>query len=260
LIISHFFPSNFIQTLKLDKILFLSNIIVFKNNPIIVIFADINFICNRKLLKVNEIFYSIQGEGSNNGLPCIFIRLTYCNLRCTYCDTEYAFYEGQDMSISEILQHIKKYDCSLVEVTGGEPLLQSESIELMTQLSNSGYSVMVETGGSLSIEKVDKRVKIIMDYKCPSSGMTKKNDYDNLRFLKGTDEIKFVIGTREDYEWSKNLIREYDLEKKCGILFSAVFNELDNRVLAEWILEDNLQVRFQLQLHKYIWEPDKKGV
>jgi 7-carboxy-7-deazaguanine synthase len=212
------------------------------------------------LLKVNEIFYSIQGEGSKAGLPCIFIRLTYCNLRCSYCDTEYAFYEGSDMSIDEIVQEISNYDCNLVEVTGGEPLVQMESLDLMEQLCDKGYNVMLETGGSLPIMNIDKRVKIIIDFKCPTSKMMKKNDYNNINFLKPIDEVKFVIGNREDYEWTKNLIEKYDLTSKCEILFSTVFGSLENRELVEWILKDNLKVRFQTQLHKYIWEPDRKGV
>lgn len=212
------------------------------------------------MLKVNEIFYSIQGEGSKAGLPCIFIRLTYCNLRCSYCDTEYAFYEGSDMSIDEIVQEISNYDCNLVEVTGGEPLVQMESLDLMEQLCDKGYNVMLETGGSLPIMNIDKRVKIIIDFKCPTSKMIKKNDYNNINFLKPIDEVKFVIGNREDYEWTKNLIKKYDLTSKCEILFSTVFGSLENRELVEWILKDNLKVRFQTQLHKYIWEPDRKGV
>ena len=215
---------------------------------------------SKKLLKINEIFYSIQGEGTSAGLPCVFIRLTYCNLRCTYCDTEYAFYDGHDMSVADILTKIKDYNCSLVEVTGGEPLVQNESLKLMTQLCDAGYEVMLETSGSLSIEKVDKRVRTILDFKCPTSKMVKKNDYSNINFIKPEDEIKFVIGNREDYDWTKEIINKYNLEKKCEILLSTVFGELENRELVEWILADNLKVRFQTQLHKHIWEPDKKGV
>jgi len=212
------------------------------------------------LLKINEIFYSIQGEGTNSGLPCVFIRLTYCNLRCTYCDTEYAFYDGKDMSIDEILTEIEQYDCKLVEVTGGEPLIQQECFELMTKLCDLEYDVMLETSGSLSIENVDKRVKTILDFKCPSSKMVKKNDYSNVNFIKPQDEVKFVIGNRDDYEWSKELIEKYNLTQKCEVLFSTVFGELENIELVEWILKDKLKVRFQTQLHKQIWEPDKKGV
>jgi len=212
------------------------------------------------LLKINEIFYSIQGEGISSGLPCIFIRLTFCNLRCSYCDTEYAFYEGRDMTIDEIFNEINKYDCNLVEVTGGEPLVQGESIDLMKKLCDSGYNVMLETGGSLSIQNVDKRVKTIIDFKCPSSKMIDKNDFSNVEYLRPTDEVKFVIGNQEDYEWSKKIIKKYKLDKKCEILFSPVFNQLTNKELVNWILADNLKVRFQTQLHKNIWEPDKRGV
>ena len=214
----------------------------------------------RNLLKINEIFFSVQGEGSKSGLPCVFIRLTFCNLRCTYCDTEYAFYEGYDLSIEQILTEIKKYDCKLVEVTGGEPLVQKESLELMQRLADEGYEVMLETGGSLPIEEVDKRVKIILDLKCPSSKMMKKNLYANLDHLKTIDEIKFVIGTREDYDWSKQIIEQYGLSGKFEILFSVVFGELEPITLVNWILEDKLNVRFQLQIHKFIWEPSTKGV
>lgn len=212
------------------------------------------------MLKVNEIFYSIQGESSFAGLPCVFVRLTYCNLRCTYCDTEYAFYEGKDMSIDEIIEEVKKYNCNLVEVTGGEPLVQKESLELMKKLCDANFQVLLETSGSLPIEDVDKRVTIIMDLKTPSSRMMKKNLYSNIEHLKPQDEVKFVIGNREDYEWAKKIISEYKLTEKCKILMGVVFGELSNLDLASWILEDKLPVRFQMQLHKYIWEPEKRGV
>ncbi len=212
------------------------------------------------MIKINEIFYSIQGESSKVGLPCIFVRLTFCNLRCSYCDTEYSFYEGKDYSVEEILIEIKKYNCNLVEITGGEPLVQNESLELMKILCDQNYEVMLETGGSLSIENVDQRVKIILDFKCPSSKMEKKNYYENINFLKPIDEVKFVIGNREDFEWSKNLINEYKLDEKCEILFSPVFGEIEYRKLSEWILADNLNARFQIQLHKHIWEPNQRGV
>ncbi|MDZ7766240.1 MAG: radical SAM protein [Melioribacteraceae bacterium] len=212
------------------------------------------------MLKINEIYYSIQGESTKAGLPCVFIRLTYCNLRCTYCDTEYAFYEGYDQSIDSVIEDVKKYNCNLVEVTGGEPLVQNESLELMKRLCDEGFEVMLETGGSLPIEPVDKRVQIILDLKCLSSGMLKKNMYENIDYLKPVDEVKFVIGTREDYEWSKEQIEKYKLNEKCPVLFSVVFGELEPLTLVNWILEDKLDVRFQLQMHKFIWEPDKKGV
>jgi 7-carboxy-7-deazaguanine synthase len=212
------------------------------------------------MLKINEIYFSIQGESSKAGLPCVFIRLTYCNLRCTYCDTEYAFYEGKDYSIEEIIEEVRKYNCRLVEVTGGEPLVQNESLELMKRLCDEGFEVMLETGGSLPIKDIDKRVGIIMDLKCPSSGMLKKNLYENIDYLKPNDEVKFVTGTREDYEWSKEIVFKYGLTGKCPVLFSVVFGELEPVTLVEWILEDKLDVRFQLQMHKYIWDPAAKGV
>ncbi len=212
------------------------------------------------MIKVNEIYYSIQGESTNAGLPCVFIRLTYCNLRCSYCDTEYAFYDGKDHSIEQIIGEVKKYNCGLVELTGGEPLVQSESSELMKRLCDEGFEVMLETGGSLPIENIDKRVKIIMDLKTPSSGMLKKNHYENIDFLKPEDEVKFVIGSREDYEWSKSILLKYKIADKCKVLFSSVFGKLEPVKLVDWILRDGVNVRFQLQMHKFIWEPDKKGV
>lgn len=212
------------------------------------------------MLKINEIYKSIQGESSKAGLPCVFVRLTYCNLRCTYCDSEYAFYDGKDFEIEQIVDEIKKLNCNLVEITGGEPLFQTESIQLMKKLCNEGFEVMLETSGSLPIENVDKRVMIILDLKCPSSGMQKKNLYQNIEFIKPNDEIKFVIGNYEDYLWAKEKIVEYNLVEKCNVLFSTVFNKLEPRKLVEWIIKDNLNVRFQLQMHKFIWEPDRKGV
>ncbi len=212
------------------------------------------------MIKINEIFHSIQGESSFAGLPCVFVRLTFCNLRCTYCDTEYAFYEGKDYSVEQVVKEVKNYNCKLVEVTGGEPLMQEEVHELMKTLCDDGYDVMLETGGSLSIKDVDKRIKIIIDLKCPSSGMMKKNLFENIDYLKLSDEVKFVIGDREDYDWSREIVEQYSLTKKCAVLFSIVFDKLEPLALAQWILEDKLDVRFQLQMHKYIWHPDTKGV
>lgn len=212
-------------------------------------------------IKINEIFYSIQGESTSAGLPCVFVRLTYCNLRCVYCDTEYAFYDGKNMTIDEIIGEVEKYNCKLVEVTGGEPLMQEGVHELMTKLCDKGYSVMIETGGSLPIENIDKRVKIIMDLKTPHSKMMKKNRYENIKYLKPVDEVKFVVGSREDYEWTKDIIIKYNLTEKAGqVLISPVFGEVENIDLAEWILKDNLNVRFQIQIHKYIWHPETRGV
>ena len=194
------------------------------------------------------------------GKPCVFVRLTYCNLRCTYCDTEYAFYEGKDMSFEDIFREIEKYECNLVEITGGEPLMQEKVIDLMKELCDKEYLVMLETGGSLPVKNVDKRVKIIMDLKTPSSRMEKKNLLENIEHIKKYDEVKFVIGNREDYEWAKNIMNEYNLIEKASVLMSPVFNEINNIDLAKWILEDRLSVRLQLQMHKYIWHPETRGV
>ncbi len=211
-------------------------------------------------LKINEIFHSIQGESSYTGLPCIFIRLTYCNLRCSYCDTEYAFYEGSDMTIKEILNKIEKYPTNLVMVTGGEPLIQKGCIDLMNQLLKKKYDVMIETSGSLSLNEVPKDVIKIVDFKCPTSNMMDKNDWTIIKDINQTDEIKFVIGNREDYDWSKEMIKNYNLNKICPILFSPVYDNIDIQDLSEWILEDGIKVRLQIQLHKHIWDADAKGV
>jgi len=213
------------------------------------------------VLKINEIFHSIQGESTKAGLPCVFVRLTYCNIRCVYCDTEYAFYEGVDRSIEEIIDTVNSYGCKLVEITGGEPLVQENVHILMKSLCDLGYEVMLETGGSLPIENVDKRVKVIMDLKTPYSKMEKKNRYENIQHLKSGDEVKFVIGSREDYDWAKDILLKYELVNKVEqVLFSPVFDKVENIELANWILEDKLNVRFQLQMHKYIWHPETRGV
>ena len=211
-------------------------------------------------LKINEIYYSVQGESTHSGCPCIFIRLTYCNLRCSYCDTEYAFYDGKDMEITYIMSEIKRWDCNLVEVTGGEPLFQDECIDLLNELVNSNYEVMLETGGSLSISDVPKKVVKIVDFKCPSSGMVKKNLWSIVDDLQAHDEVKFVIGNREDFDWAKDRITEYSLDKICILLFSPTFGEIDPQQIVEWILAENLPVRMQLQMHKMIWSPEEKGV
>lgn len=211
-------------------------------------------------MKINEIYKSIQGESTYSGLPCVFVRLTYCNLRCSYCDTAYAFYEGHEMSLEQVIQAIRKYDCSLIEITGGEPLLQKEVYPLMDRLIEEGFSVLLETGGSIDIGEVHPSVIKIMDLKCPSSGESQKNRYDNIHKLQPHDEIKFVIGNRADYLWALDTIREHRLAGKYRILFSTVFGTLQPNELANWILEDKLNVRFQLQIHKYIWNPDKRGV
>lgn len=211
-------------------------------------------------LKINEIYHSIQGESSYSGLPCVFVRLTYCNLRCSYCDTEYAFYEGKDMSIKEIIKKINSFKCNLVEITGGEPLLQKNCIKLINELEKNNKKVLIETGGSLSIQNISKKTHIILDLKCPSSNMENKNLWENLDYIKKTDEIKFVVGNKVDYEWTKNIIKKYDLENKCQLLISPVYDKIDNEKIINWILKDNLKIRFQIQLHKEIWDKDKKGV
>lgn len=212
------------------------------------------------MLVVNEIFHSIQGESSHMGRPCVFVRLTYCNLRCVYCDTEYAFYEGREMTIAEIIEAVRGYGCKLVEVTGGEPLWQENVHELLKRLCDEGFEVLLETGGSLSIATVDPRVKRIVDFKCPSSKMMKKNLWENVTHLRPTDEVKFVIGNREDYEWAKEMIEKYRIWERCPVLMSVVFGEPKPAQLAEWILADRLDVRFQLQMHKFIWSPETRGV
>jgi len=211
-------------------------------------------------MKINEIYKSIQGESTYAGLPCVFVRLTYCNLRCTYCDTAYAFYEGREMGLEQVVQAIRDCDCSLVEITGGEPLLQKEVYPLMDRLIAEGFLVLLETGGSIDIGEVHPKVIKIMDLKCPSSGESEKNRYDNIPKLQTHDEIKFVIGNRDDYLWTRDIIRKHHLEGRYRILFSTVFDTLRPSDLVKWILEDKLDVRFQLQMHKYIWNPEKRGV
>ena len=212
------------------------------------------------MLRIAEIFKSLQGESSYAGLPCAFVRFTGCNLRCCYCDTEYAFYDGKEMTVNQTVASVEKFNLSLVEITGGEPLLQDGSIELMKRFLSLNYKVMLETGGSISIEYVPKEVIKIIDLKCPSSGEMDNNDFNNLSRLSSHDEIKFVIGDRDDYEWSCRVLKEYKLENKINILFSPVFGVLNLRALAEWILKDNLPVRLQTQLHKHIWDKHATGV
>ena len=211
-------------------------------------------------MKVNEIYRSIQGESSYAGLPCVFVRLTYCNLRCSYCDTEYAFYEGRDCTVEQVLREVESFDCPLVELTGGEPLLQEEVFPLMDKLVARGYTVLLETGGSLDVARVNSRVIKILDLKCPGSGESQRNRYANLAKLQSRDEVKFVIGDRADYLWARQALTEYRLTDRCSVLFSTVFEKLPPRQLAEWLLEDNLKVRLQLQMHKYIWGPEVRGV
>jgi 7-carboxy-7-deazaguanine synthase len=213
------------------------------------------------ILRVNEIFYSIQGEGSRAGERCFFIRLTGCGLRCTYCDTEYAFYEGVDLELEDILKQISSYDCKLVELTGGEPLEQEGVYPLIDDLLKKGYEVMIETGGHIDISRVDKRVKRIMDLKTPTSGMSKRNLYENIEYLSKNDEVKFVVGSKEDYQWSRDMIAKYDLSRRVGtILMSPVFGDISLEELSNWILADSLPVKMQVQLHKLIWPGVERGV
>ena len=211
-------------------------------------------------LKINEIYYSIQGESSFSGLPCIFIRLTYCNLRCSYCDSEYTFYEGEDILIEDIIKKIKDYKCNLVLVTGGEPLVQGNCIFLLEKLIELNYKVLLETSGSLSIKKVPKKVINIIDFKCPTSKMKHKNLWENINLLKSEDEVKFVIEDRKDYDWAKGKIEEYNLTNICSVLLSPSYKKINPKTISEWILEDSLDVRFQIQLHKEIWEESTRGV
>lgn len=212
-------------------------------------------------LTVNEIYQSIQGESTWAGLRCVFVRLTFCNLRCTYCDTEYAFYEGKKRSADWVFDEVMALDCPLVEMTGGEPLLQKAVLPLMTRFCDAGRTVLIETSGNRDISAIDPRVHIIMDLKTPDSGECAKNRLGNIDFLKLKDEVKFVIGSEADYVWARELIREHGLIGKCGtVLFSPVFGKIDPRQIVEWVIRDKLDVRFQLQMHKFIWEPNKKSV
>jgi 7-carboxy-7-deazaguanine synthase len=215
----------------------------------------------RHAMRVNEIFYSIQGESSFAGLPSVFIRLAACDLRCTYCDTAYAFHEGREMAIPEILDSIESYPTRLALVTGGEPLLQKSVRDLFQELLGRGYTVCLETGGHISLDDVDPRVHKIMDLKCPSSGMETHNRYENIEHLTRRDEIKFVVGDRIDFDWACDAIRRHDLSSRVGsVLFSPVFKKLPYDQLARWVLDCGLPVRMQLQLHKLIWPDVTRGV
>ena len=209
-------------------------------------------------LRISEIFYSLQGESRTVGLPTVFIRLTGCPLRCGYCDTSYAFSGGQRMTLSAILAQVAEYSPRYVTVTGGEPLAQRDCWLLLKMLCDAGYTTSVETSGSVDIRQVDKRVSTVMDIKTPGSGEVERNLYKNLDLLKRKDQVKFVIINRVDYEWSRNFIDEKELAGNLEILFSPVHGELEPAELAKWILADNLQVRMQIQMHKYLWG-DERG-
>ncbi len=212
------------------------------------------------ILVINEIYLSIQGESSWAGLPCVFVRLTGCNLRCTYCDTEYAFYEGDRRTVEEVVAQTRSFGITLVEITGGEPLLQRGCATLAAKLLESGHTVLVETSGAFPIDVLPAGAVRIMDLKCPSSGECEKNDWSNIDRLTNRDEVKFVIGDRGDYEWTKDVMRRYDLSNRCTVLLSTVFGKIQPVTVTEWMLADRLKARFQLQMHKYIWDPRKRGV
>jgi len=213
------------------------------------------------MLTVNEIFHSIQGESTRAGDRCVFVRLTGCDLRCSWCDTPYAFHEGRKMSVDEVLSAVEGYGCPLVEITGGEPLLQEEVYDLMDRLLAAGHTVMLETGGHRPIDRVPKRVVKIVDVKCPGSGEAGRNDWANLDRLAPHDEIKFVLADRGDYEFARDLVLRLDLTSRAAaILLSPVHGTLDPKTLSEWVIADRLPVRVQLQLHKLIWTPETRGV
>jgi 7-carboxy-7-deazaguanine synthase len=213
------------------------------------------------MLTINEIFHSIQGESTHAGRPCVFVRLTACDLRCSWCDTTYAFHEGRKMSVDEVVARVAEYGCDVVEITGGEPLLQKEVYPLMDRLLDERRTVMLETGGHLSVEQVPDGVIRIIDVKCPGSGEAAKNHWPNLDLLKAADEVKFVVKDRADYEYARDVVARHDLTGRCAAVhFSPVHGVLEPRQLAAWVLEDRLRVRVQLQLHKFIWDPSTRGV
>ena len=213
------------------------------------------------MLTVNEIFHSIQGESTHAGRPCVFVRLTACDLRCTWCDTPYAFTEGRKMSVDDVVARVREYNCDVVEITGGEPLLQKEVYPLMERLLHDGRIVMLETGGHLSAEQVPAGVVRVIDVKCPGSGESHHNCWENLANVRPHDEVKFVVKDRADYEFARDVISERSLSGRvAAIHLSPVHGVLDAKTLAEWVIADRLPVRVQLQLHKYIWSPDTRGV
>jgi 7-carboxy-7-deazaguanine synthase len=213
------------------------------------------------MLTINEIFYSIQGESTRAGRPCVFVRLTACDLRCTWCDTPYAFHEGGKMSVDDVVAAVERHACPLVEITGGEPLLQDDVYPLMDRLLARGCTVMLETGGHRPIDRVPAAVLKVVDVKCPGSGEADKNDWRNLSLLAPHDEVKFVVQDRADYEFARDVIASHALASRtAAVLISPVHGVLNPQTLAEWILADQLPVRLQLQLHKYIWSPTTRGV
>ncbi len=207
-------------------------------------------------LRITEIFHSLQGEAKTVGLPTVFVRLTGCPLRCVYCDTEYAFSGGQSLTLDEVLAKVAAYAPLYVTVTGGEPLAQKNCLPLLTRLCDAGYAVSLETSGALDITAVDPRVSRVMDLKTPDSGEESKNRYANIELLQATDQLKFVLSSRVDYDWACRQLAEYGLAERCEILFSPVHGKLSATELADWIVQDNLPIRFQIQLHKYLWNDE----
>ncbi len=208
-------------------------------------------------LRITEIFYSLQGEANTVGIPTVFIRLTGCPLRCQYCDTTYAFHNGQMMTFDEILKEVKKYNCNYITVTGGEPLAQKNCLDLLTLLCDENYNVSLETSGALDVSNVDTRVAKVIDVKTPASKESDKNYFANFDFLQPHDQIKFVICNKDDYEWSKQIVNQFQLNRFVTVLFSSSYNDLPAQELANWILNDELNVRFQIQLHKFLWGNQK---
>jgi len=213
------------------------------------------------MLRVTEIFRSIQGESTHAGRPCTFVRLTGCPMRCVWCDSEYTFTGGDHFSLEDVISRVHEFGCQLVEITGGEPLAQREAFELIRRLCDDGFEVLIETGGYVSTEDVDDRAKIILDIKCPASGEEPRNHWPNLGRLRAEDEVKFVIADRGDWDYAQTVIQKYDLQNKAGaILISPAWEQIDLKALAEWVSSSGLNVRMQLQLHKYIWGADVRGV
>ena len=211
-------------------------------------------------LRINEVFHSVQGEGTRTGVRCVFVRLTGCHLRCTYCDTEYAFYNGDWMTLDTVLDCVRQYDCPVVEVTGGEPLLQPAVFPLMKRLADECETVLLETSGALSIADVDPRVVRIVDIKCPASGEAQSNHWANIGLLTPRDEVKFVLANRGDYEWARDALERYDLPTRCPVILAPAHGTLEPLDLTEWILKDRLNVRVGVHLHKLIWSPEMRGV
>jgi 7-carboxy-7-deazaguanine synthase len=211
-------------------------------------------------LLIHELYRSIQGESTFAGLPCVFVRLAVCDARCTWCDTPHAFGQGRWIDVEDVVAEVLRFDCPLVEVTGGEPLLQPDVLPLMTRMADAGCTVLLETSGAHDIGRVDRRVHVIMDLKCPDSGECENNCWPNLDRLKLTDQVKFVIASRSDFEWAANVVRSGELDKRVTVLFSPVFGLVAPVDLSNWLLASQLHVRMQLQMHKFIWDPKARGV